>query len=553
MSDTLSLFDRVVTTDFAPIFNSLESGDYFAERGIGWDVERRLCLKTHEDGLNHFIKHGGLYEEASEWRKAYRYFIPCIEPDGSIEYFLTRGCEEYAKEHGITLNHKIHNLKHRPIKFVNQRYITHPPGEIIFLCEGVFDALSFEELGYPAISINSTSNSSKLIDLIIQNKQKHKDTIFSIAFDHDKAGKEAQENILNELNQAGLHAEPFLYPEYYKDINDCLLDNRPFLEDLVYLFIETIGAPDAVSRSLSIFVDQLDKQTPPEPISTGFRRIDEALGGGLSPGLYVLGAISSLGKTTLALQMANNIANTGQDVLFFSLEMSKMEMIAKSISSMTGGIAREKKASVGATVRDVMRGDIDFGTFCRVLEDYKKSGKHLSVVEGNFDTTVMSIWERVRKHIARRMKPVVFVDYLQIITPASERTSDKQNIDRAVTTMKRMSREFDIPVILISSLNRDGYTTPVSYTSFKESGCIEYSADVIMGLNLQEVHEIQSIKKITEKQSRLDAAKRKLPRDVELVILKNRNGSPWVSIPFQYFARFNYFEEISLVKPPSPF
>jgi replicative DNA helicase len=151
------------------------------------------------------------------------------------------------------------------------------------------------------------------------------------------------------------------------------------------------------------------------------------------------------------------------------------------------------------------------------------------------------------------MKPVVFVDYLQIITPASERTSDKQNIDRAVTTMKRMSREFDIPVILISSLNRDGYTTPVSYTSFKESGCIEYSADVIMGLNLQEVHEIQSITKITEKQSRLDAAKRKLPRDVELVILKNRNGSPWVSIPFQYFARFNYFEEISLVKPPSPF
>jgi len=75
--------------------------------------------------------------------------------------------------------------------------------------------------------------------------------------------------------------------------------------------------------------------TEPELISTGFNTLDVALDGGLFEGLYVIGAISSLGKTTLAIQIADYLASQGRDVLYISLEMSRYEIMAKSISRHT--------------------------------------------------------------------------------------------------------------------------------------------------------------------------------------------------------------------------
>ena len=68
------------------------------------------------------------------------------------------------------------------------------------------------------------------------------------------------------------------------------------------------------------------------PTSTGFPRLDEVLSGGMREGLTVIGAISSLGKTTMAQQIADNVAQSGQDVLFISLEMARTELMSKSIS-----------------------------------------------------------------------------------------------------------------------------------------------------------------------------------------------------------------------------
>ena len=70
-------------------------------------------------------------------------------------------------------------------------------------------------------------------------------------------------------------------------------------------------------------------------------------------------------------------------------------------------------------------------------------------------------------------KPVIFVDYLQIIAPADIKASDKQNTDTAVFELKELSRNLGIPAIAISSFNRDNYKEPVSMVSFKESGAIE--------------------------------------------------------------------------------
>ncbi|MBR7083599.1 MAG: hypothetical protein IKI37_00220, partial [Oscillospiraceae bacterium] len=108
---------------------------------------------------------------------------------------------------------------------------------------------------------------------------------------------------------------------------------------------------------------------------------------------------------------------------------------------------------------------------------------------------------------------------------------------KAVLELKRISRDFKIPVIGISSFNRENYKTAVNYASFKESGAIEYSSDVLIGLQL---------KGAGDKSFDVDAAKAKNPREIELVILKNRNGETGKKIAFRYFPMFNYFEELGI-------
>ena len=131
--------------------------------------------------------------------------------------------------------------------------------------------------------------------------------------------------------------------------------------------------------------------------------------------------------------------------------------------------------------------------------------------------------------------PVVIVDYLQILAPYNERLTDKQNVDKTVLELKRISRDYKIPVIGISSFNRANYSTAVNLEAFKESGAIEYSSDVLIGLQL---------KGSGSKDFDVNTAKAKNPREVELVILKNRNGRTGEKIDFNYYPLFNYFREM---------
>src|SRR5690606_222457 len=98
------------------------------------------------------------------------------------------------------------------------------------------------------------------------------------------------------------------------------------------------------SASLLIdeFIEEINKNMNTSGISTGFDNLDQSLGGGLYAGLYTLGAISSLGKTTLALQIADNIAANGYEVIFFSLEMALAEVLAKSFSRISAELAKEE-------------------------------------------------------------------------------------------------------------------------------------------------------------------------------------------------------------------
>jgi replicative DNA helicase len=262
-----------------------------------------------------------------------------------------------------------------------------------------------------------------------------------------------------------------------------------FLPEENYLELSAAFRMDAFISGISASVD-----TP--CISTGFESLDRALDGGLYEGLYIIGAISSLGKTSFVTQIGDQIAKLGEDVLIFSLEMSAFELIAKSISRCTFFFFCAEKIGINCakTARGITTGkrylnysEIEKNLIKNSFGDFHEYAKNIYIVEGVGDVGVTQIQETINLHVEiTGKKPVVIVDYLQILAPFNLRATDKQNIDKAVLELKRLSRDFKIPIIAISSLNRANYSNAVSMEAFKESGAKELgSMKILMSRNLR--------------------------------------------------------------------
>ena len=117
------------------------------------------------------------------------------------------------------------------------------------------------------------------------------------------------------------------------------------------------------------------------------------------------------------------------------------------------------------------------------LNTYSTYAQNIFIEEAIDRITTEQIKAKVEEHYkARKKAPVVIVDYLQIIKGANERGTDKQNTDAAILDLKHISRDYNTPVIVISSFNRDNYDNTANMAAFKESGGIEYSADTLIGI-----------------------------------------------------------------------
>ncbi len=304
-----------------------------------------------------------------------------------------------------------------------------------------------------------------------------------------------------------------------------------------------------VSDYLGDFVGDISERAKTPPISTGFQGLDNILDGGLFEGLYCLGAVTSAGKSAIVMQIADQIAKTGQDVLIFALEMSRFELMARSISRHTYIRARKQGGRIAwaKTARGITDGS-RHEKYCKqemdiitdAITDYSQYTDHLYIFEGIGNIGVKEIRERVEEMIRETgKKPVVIIDYLQILAPTDVRATDKQNTDKAILELKRISRDNKIPVIAISSLNRESYKKgsehkgAVTLDSFKESGAVEYSCDVLLGWQFQNAG----------KDVDLEEEYKKTPREMQIVVLKNRSGERGRKLDFNYFPMFNYAEE----------
>lgn len=412
----------------------------------------------------------------------------------------------------------------------------------VFLVEGAFDALSAEELGHRAAALNGAGNREKVAEML-RKLEKHAPIL--VLPDNDKAGREWAESLLAEF--------PWLYlcptlPEG-KDLNEFLLADRESAARYLSDAVEGQKAwqppryeDTSAGSQMSNFERYIEAQALRPALKTGFMGLDRALDGGLYDGLYVIGAVSSLGKTAFCMQVADQLAMQGRDVLIFSLEMTAYELMARSISRETFQEDDSYGRRIAKTVRGILDGkrypaySAEEHTHLQAAKDrYAAYAKHLYFREGDHETSLESIRRDIQRHIDETgTKPVVLIDYLQIIAPVDVHFTDKQNLDRIVCSLKKMSRSMDLTILAISSFNRENYNLEVSMSAFKESGGIDYSADVLLGLQARGAGRPGF---------KIDEEKRKDPRELELKILKNRSAALGEPIRFRYYPAFSYFEE----------
>lgn len=382
-------------------------------------------------------------------------------------------------------------------------------GKALFVTEGIFDALSLEELEFPAVALCGAANTGRLMQALDVSEVKPEKII--LAGDADTAGQGMNEKLREQLIARDIACEVLALPNGCKDVNEALVQNR----DALQAVCEAATATQVVEEQMTLedeFLAYLSRRGGAAVMSTGIAGLDKTLDGGLHAGLTVLGAVSSMGKTSLMLQVADTLAAAGKNVLFITIEMSRMELIAKS--AVRGTQERARSLLDGKLPEDKVR---------KLLSSYrKKTGGRVELWEPDAPLTPAFLDEKVSAFCEQHENPVLFLDYLQLVAPARAGMTEKQTADAAVAMLKQLARRYDMPVVAASSLNREAYrpgSAEPGMSAFKESGSVEYSADLLLVLKYR---------------TDADKENRTGPRRLALTVLKNRFGATGESIPLDY-------------------
>lgn len=288
---------------------------------------------------------------------------------------------------------------------------------------------------------------------------------------------------------------------------------------------------DLVPQTMNL-IESIQRHGDSGGLSTDFYELDAMTGGFQRGDFIVIAARPSMGKTALALNIADNIARGGHCVGFFSIEMSKMQLIMRLLAA---------KSKIN--MNSLRSGKPHFTQ--REWNELELAANELEKANLFFDDSAsLSIVEM--KTRARRLKnerglDIIFVDYLQLIKVTGDviRRNDSRAQEVAVisASLKEIAKELEIPVVALAQLNRapehrgarkEGLKYQLS--DLKESGAIEQDADVVIFL-----HREDQVDKETERKGEAD-----------LIVAKQRNGPTGrIVLAFQdKFTRFQNLERL---------
>lgn len=274
------------------------------------------------------------------------------------------------------------------------------------------------------------------------------------------------------------------------------------------------------AEHLADFITELENQQ--DGYDTGFPKLNDLIKG-LKPGLFVIAAAPSAGKTTFVKQLADQVADKSQaPVLFFSYEQSAAELRIKTLSRLSkinNEILRKGLVGGGEGGANAM--------LSAAVEEYKRFGRHIKIIEGDRHHTIGAIRLMAqREKMMTKKAPLIVLDFLQIVPVMDANLRDRrEKLDYLVSELRRLARDLETPIVAISAMSRAEYDKS-RMSAFKESGGIEYGTD------------IAAIMKVD------DEDKDGTERNVSLAIIKNRNGRRG-KIKLTYRMSNDTFEETS--------
>jgi len=253
------------------------------------------------------------------------------------------------------------------------------------------------------------------------------------------------------------------------------------------------------------FIDEKNKRYEFDGIETGFRDLDLALCGGFNGGeLIVIGGRPAMGKSAFAVNIIENIINSSNKrIALFSLEMSERQNIIRILCSMCGINTRFIKT--GEITND------QFKKLCSAAEILSHSNLYIDDTSGNYQT-IESIRSKCQKIRVESGLDLIVIDYLQLIGSGKNEKIREQEVAKMSSGLKCLAKDFNVPIILLSQLNRSLESRPdkrPKLSDLRESGAIEQDADIVLFLYRDEVYNPNNY-------SNKGIA--------ELIIAKNREG-----------------------------
>jgi replicative DNA helicase len=257
-------------------------------------------------------------------------------------------------------------------------------------------------------------------------------------------------------------------------------------------------------------------------LPTGYAGLDNETAGLQPSELIILAARPSMGKTALALNIAENVAlRQRAPVAIFSLEMSKESLLLRLLASHSRVDAH--KFRTGHLTRD---------DWSKVTGSLAELGEAPIWIDDSASSTVLEMGAKARRLMRDRGLSMVIVDYIQLVVPtANKRVSNRQEEVSGISrALKALAKELKVPVVVLSQLTRapEREERKPQLADLRESGAIEQDADVVLFINRPNFYKTD----IPEE----DRAK------TEIIIAKQRNG-PTGSLNFVFLSRNTRFEE----------
>jgi replicative DNA helicase len=288
-------------------------------------------------------------------------------------------------------------------------------------------------------------------------------------------------------------------------------------------------------------------------LATGLDDLDKMMGGLQHSDLVILAGRPGMGKSSLATNMGYNIAKAwrgeqqadgtiktvdGGIVGFFSLEMSSEQLATRMLAEQAG-----------VPSSDIRRGAIHEDQFDRIVEVAQEMQRIPFYIDQTGGISVAQLAARARRLKRQRGLDLLIVDYLQLITGTSRRSSESrvQEITEITTSLKALAKELNVPVLALSQLSRQVESRDdkrPQLADLRESGSIEQDADVVLFIFREEYYlKNRKPKEGTEEFFKWQAEMEQIAGTAEVIIGKQRHG-PTGTVELQFEAEVTRFSSI---------